>query len=245
MRFQRVIAAVLCVLLAACFVTTVGAEPAEETAPKDTLTKTYSLHISTVQGFIDASPRTPAYWEYPQLKAGENYTEGTLIIRNDSEHTTSLQLTSVSLPYGDAAKLKYLDHLMLTIREGDQVLYNNTYAHINDAEGGFKLSLPEMAPGEEHLYTIGLRCLYSYNGDAMADAAMLNWNFEAKLLRSEVVEKDENAMPEWVGVALLAGGISLGVMALVAVIFGIVWAVTFRKKAEKPAQTPENEENIH
>lgn len=243
MRFQRFAAAVLCVLLAVCCATTVSADPAEELAPRDTLTKTYTLHISPVQGFIDASPRTPAYWEYPQLKAGEDYTEGTLIIRNDSEHTTSLQLTSVSLPYGDAAKLDYLDHLMLTIREGDKVLYHNTYAHINDTDGGFTLSLPEMAPGEEHIYTIDLRCLYSYDGDAAANAAVLNWNFEAKLLRSETVEKDENAMPEWVGVAMLTGGIALGVMVLVVAIFGIVWAVAFRKKREKAEELPENGEN--
>ncbi len=243
MRLKQWAAVLLSVVLMMGLSLTAYADPAEELAPADTLTKTYSLHISPVQGFIDASPRTPAYWECPQLKAGEDYAEGTLVIRNSSEHTTSLQLTSVTLPYNDPAKLNYLDHLLLTIREGDKVLYHNTYAHINDAEGGFTLSLPEMAPGEEHIYTIDMRCLYSYKGDPTADTAVLNWNFEAKLLRSETAAKTEGQWPEWVTVALITGGIALGVIALVLIVFLIVWLVTFRKKAEKPVEMPEKDEN--
>jgi len=233
MRLKPVAALALSVLLMLGLCMTAAAEPSEELSVQDTLTKTYALHISPVQGFIDASPRTPAYWEYPQLKAGEDYTEGSLIIRNDSEHTTSLQLTSVALPYGNAAALEYLDHLMLTIREGDKVLYHNTYAHINDPEGGFSLSLPEMAPGEEHIYTIDLRCLYSYRGDPAAASTVLNWNFEAKLLRSETAKRPEGQWPEWVTVALIAGGITLGVMVLTVLIFVLVWVISFRKKKEK------------
>lgn len=241
MRLKHCATLAVSVLLMLCLLVTVAADPSEELSVQDTLTKTYSLHISPVQGFIDASPRTPAYWEYPQLKAGEDYTEGTLIIRNDSEHTTSLQLTSVSLPYGNTAALEYLDHLMLTIREGDKVLYQNTYAHINDAEGGFTLSLPEMAPGEEHIYTVDLRCLYSYRGDPAAASTVLNWNFEAKLLRSEVVEKAEGQWPEWVTVALIVGAVTLGVMVLTVLIFVLVWVISFRKKKEKPVGQEKDE----
>lgn len=245
MKWKRWCAALACLLMLSCMTMTVAATPdtEEELTSMETVSKVYSMHISTVQGFIQASPQTPAFWEYPMLRGGEDYVEGMLILRNDSEVSTSLKLSSVSLPYGDVAKLSYLDHLMLTVKDGDTVIYNNTYAHVNDAEGGLHISLPEMTPGEEKVYTIKLRCLYSYGGDETVDAPVLNWNFEAKMLRP-LSTQEVGGLPDWVGIILIVAAVTVFLVAAAVIVYAVQMARTFPKDKEVAADEAEKKDEI-
>lgn len=204
-----------------------AATEAQQTAVSDSMSvnsKIYSLKMNETQGAIEQTPNTPAFWEYPLFRAGEDLTAGTMIVRNDSEVSATMELSPVKLPYGEEAKLTYLDYLMVTIYEGEQVLYDNTYAHINDEEGGFTLKYEDMAPGEEHVYTIKMRCLYAYPGDPYQDAAVMSWSFTAQ--RQTTVVDTPQGMPEWMIVTLIAAGAAV----VIIIVIMIVRAVASRRK---------------
>ncbi len=219
MKLKRLAVCLLCVLMLVALPTAVAAERPES---METLSKLYVLNISETRGSIEATPATPAFWEYPVLRAGENYIEGTTIIRNDSDYTASMTLNEITLPYGESAKLNYLDHLELTVTEGDQVLYDNTYAHINDEEGGLKLDLEAMAPGEEHTYTIQLRCRYDYKGDPYADVAQVAWLFGASTQTTTFEESE--GLPEWAMLTVIIFAVMIAVLILIMIIRAIVRA---------------------
>lgn len=224
MKLKRLAGCLLCLLILAMLPMTVSAERPES---MDVLSKQYILHITPTRGEIEANPISPAFWEYPLLRAGEDYAEGTMIVRNDSEYVASMELTEITLPYGDAKKLAYLDHLELTVTEGDTVLYDNTYAHINDEEGGLKLVFNEMQPGEEHIYTIKLRCRYDYAGDPYADVAQVAWLFGAS---TKTVTYEESAgLPEWAKMTVMIFAAMVVLLLLIVIVRAIVRAV--KKKA--------------
>lgn len=223
MKLKQWVACLLCLLLLAALPTAVSAERPES---METLSKLYVLNISETRGSIEATPATPAFWEYPVLRAGEDYAEGTMIIRNDSNYTASMTLNEITLPYGDSARLKYLDHLQLTVTEGEQVIYNNTYAHVNDEEGGLKLALEAMAPGEEHTYTIKLRCRYDYAGDPYADVAQVAWLFSASTQTTTYEESE--GLPEWARLTVII----FAVMIVLLILMMIIRAIVRAKKAK-------------
>ncbi len=221
-----------CVLCAVCAVCMPMAAMAEEvTDSMHTFSKVFSLNMTETEGSITATPNSAAFWEYPLLKAGENFhVEGTLVVRNDGAIPASMMMEPVALPYGDEAKLAYLDNVMLTVKEGDTVLFDNSYAHINDAEGGLSLIFNDMAPGETHTYTITMRCLYTYSGDVYADATPMSWRFSAKA--QTVADQGVTVVPMWlVIVAATAAVIVIGVVA--AVVVNAVMKAS-AKKAQKP-----------
>ncbi len=234
---KRTGAALLCLILTVCMMwVPAGADetaaPTADTAPSgnagqpaetdsmEISSKTYSLHMGETQGDIEQSPDSPAFWEYPVLRAGEMMQPGTLTVRNDSELSATMILSPVALPYGDEAGLSYLDALWLTVSEGDEVLYHNTYAHINDEDGGFTLRYPDMAPGEEHTYTIQLRCLFTYAGDPYADAVVMPWTFTAQ--RQTTVMETPQGIPPWMTVALIAAAAVIAVTAVIAAVRGFL-----------------------
>ena len=221
MKLKRLVVCLLCLLMLSALPTAVSAERPES---METLTKTYTLNITQTRGSIEAQPMSPAFWEYPVLRAGEQYIEGTLILRNNSEYTASMKLTDITLPYGDAAKLAYLDHLQLTVSEGEQVIYDNTYAHVNDEENGLEITLDAMTPGEEHIYTIRLHCRYDYAGDPYADVAQVAWLFGAST--QTTTYEESQGLPDWLLITLIIFAV------LIAVLIGImiVRAVLSAKK---------------
>ena len=213
MKLTRLIAVALCALVLAALPLTAYAEQPES---MQTLSKTYSLHMSETYGFISETPETPSFWEYPILRAGEDYTEGTLTVRNDSNNIASMWLEEITLPYGNEAKLSYLDHLELTVSEGDKVLYDGTYAHINDEEGGLSISYDSMAPGEEHVYTIKMRCRYSYAGDPTADVSQLSWGFKASTQKT--IYEEPEGLPGWVWIVVITLGVMVALLAIVMIV---------------------------
>lgn len=215
----------LAVLLLLCALT--QAVSAELPESMQTLQKQYSLKLSETYGSIDTTPTTPAFWEYPILRAGEQYAEGTLVVRNDSDYTATMELTEVVLPYGDEQKLTYLDHLELTVSEGETVLYDNTYAHVNDEEGGLSIKLEAMSPGEEHVYTVKLRCRYDYAGDPYADASQVAWMFGASTQTTSYEQPE--GLPQWALITV----VTFAVLIVALVIVMIVRAGMMKKRVDK------------
>lgn len=229
MVIKRIAALLLCL----CVMIAMPMAVSAENESMKTVSKIYTLHISETYGAIEASPDTPAFWEYPVLRAGEDYIEGMIVVHNDSAYIASMSLNGVTLPYGDDAKLSYLDHLMLTVKKDGEVIYDNTYAHVNDEEGGLKIDLMNMAPGEEHMFTVKLRCLYTYEGDPYADASQLTWNFGAKS-ETTVVEEPEG-LPEWAIITVITFAAMIVVLIIIMIVRAIVRTVKKKKNTiDKP-----------
>ncbi|MBQ9414034.1 MAG: hypothetical protein IJU16_02785 [Clostridia bacterium] len=222
-------ALLLCLLLCAAGWTVT----AEETTDSMAVTaKLYSLEMNETQGVITQSPNTPAFWEYPIFRAGERLKiTGQLTVRNDGAVSASMEMDEIRLPYGDTDKLDYLNALMITVSEGDQVVYTGSYAHINDAEGGLSLRYEDMAPGEEHTYTISMFCLYSYTGDPYADAVIMPWTFSA-VRQVTVMEAQQQGLPLWLI-------ITLGVM-LAAIVVMVIISLVRRRTRKVVERTDED-----
>ena len=225
MNIKRLMACVLCVVLMIMLSVAVCAE---ENESMDTFEKSYTLRISETHGTIEASPTTPAFWEYPILRAGETYKEGTFTVCNDSDYTVSMQLNEMTLPYGDADKLAYLDHLQLTVLEGETVIYDDTYAHVNDEDGGLSIAFDAMAPGEEHTYTVKLRCAFDYKGDPYADASQVAWVFGAST--QTTTYEEPTGLPQWAKITVITFAVMFVLLILIMIIRAIVSA---KKKNEK------------
>ncbi len=176
-----------------------------------------------------SAQQEPAVWEQPTLQAGEALaTPGTLTLANNTTAEHTVTLDSVELPYDNTAALTYLNHLHLTVCEGDTVLYSGPYSRINDKDGGLVLSR-RLAPGETATYTVGLRCDYTFTGDStgLENGTLLNWQFYT------VVQTPANATaaafsdPALREVLLAVGAAAV----LLAVVVVAEWVK--KKKAEK------------
>ncbi len=227
MKLKRIAACLMCLVLTALLSTAVYAEQATS---MDTLSKQYVLRMSETHGTIEAKPETPAFWEYPILHAGEEYTEGTFVIRNESNRNASMELNEVTLPYGDTAKLNYLNHLELTVKEGDDVLFDDLYVHVNDPEGGLKIVLEDMAPGEEHTYTVKLRCHFDYKGNASEDASQLTWLFSAS--SQAVTYEGQEGLPDWAMNTLIIFAVMIVLLIIIMIVRAIIVA-SKKRKAKK------------
>lgn len=230
---KRIAAALLCAACLAAMPLCVCAEDSMQV-----LTKEYVLNMTETEGAITASPNTAAFWEYPLLRAGEQFhVEGTLVIRNDSAITASMVMEPVALPYGDEAKLTYLDNVMLTVKEGDTVLFDNSYTHINDPQGGLSLIFNDMAPGESHTYTITMYCKYTYDGDVYADAVPMSWRFSAKAQNTP--EEGAVGTPMWLLIIAAWVGVTAVAVAAVAMV-----NIVINKKSQKEEKTVDNAEEL-
>lgn len=162
---------------------------------------------------LSADTDTPTFWEFPQLQAGETRTGGQLILHNDSDGTETIALRRVELPYDDPQALAYLDALQLTVQSGDTVVYQDTYAHVMDEEGGLQLAAFDLAAGGSETYTISLSCDFGYTG-SVALTEPLNWRFGAAVSSGGGVR-----LPGVVAVLCVSGGI-LVVCAVLALVTG-------------------------
>ncbi|MCI8554385.1 MAG: hypothetical protein HFJ80_05510 [Clostridiales bacterium] len=71
-------------------------------------------------GMTQTVPEEPAFWEYPQLPAGQRRTGGILRLVNHGERTASMSLTEIALPYGNDELLAYLGHVRITVAERER-----------------------------------------------------------------------------------------------------------------------------
>ncbi len=116
------------------------------------------------------------FWESPTLRAGESViTDGTLTVTNTTDSSYGLSFRSVTFPYSDSAALEYLNHLHLTVKQEETVLYEGPYSEINTPDA---LALnTNLAPDESVVYTVSLKCDYTYTGTSFVNDTVLEWNF--------------------------------------------------------------------
>ncbi len=140
-----------------------------------------------------SAEKQPASWEIPSLRAGEAMNDaGSLVLANKTDKTYAITLDHVALPFDDTAALDYLNHLHITVRDGDAVLYSGAYSRIND-DGGLRMSY-ELASGEEVALTVDLRCDYTFAGEktGFEGNTVIDWKFYTAV-RNEVPESERPA----------------------------------------------------
>lgn len=158
-----------------------------------------------------ASPNTnvSTFWEAPALTAGETRSGGTLTLENTSAEEVTLTLSEMEFPEDNADAMTYLDALRLQIRDGDTVLFDDSYSRIasNDATA---LQI-KLAAGEKKALSVSLSCAFRYAGQ-LEEPPVLLWTFDSEA-------GDSAAAPD---------GLSLRPIALVASITGaVVFGVLF------------------
>lgn len=126
-----------------------------------------------------ASPNTnvSTFWEAPALTAGETRSGGTLVLENTSAKEVTLTLSEMDFPEDNADAMIYLDALRLQIRDGDTVLFDDSYSRIasNDA-----LALQiKLAAGEKKVLSVSLSCAFRYAGQ-LEEPPVLTWTFDSE-----------------------------------------------------------------
>lgn len=270
---KRVSAVCLCIVMMFSFMTVASAE---ETAPTlemqngvtredlfEATSKTFSLHMSETHGYVKSEPSSLALWEQPILESGQSGIVCEMTVTNGGKLPATLEMEPVPLPYHDEQAMTYLNYVMLKItdRETGEVLFHDSYAHINDpvtdarattttatapSEGepaqeqaaapsqGFTLTYPNMQPGETHTYQIEMRCLSTYDGEAPTTVEM-PWSFKAQTKTSGVQEV-ENKLPEWVEICLIGLAATIALLIVVAIVRAIG---AFVKKRKNPVDNEE------
>lgn len=138
---------------------------------------TLSQNEEGKQLLVSTENNRAAVWEIPNLKAGERLIEpGTLTLRNLTDEDANIALEYVALPYGDSNALIYLNHLNITVKEGDTVLYDGPYTRIND-ENGLTLDYT-LAPNQAVVLTVDLRRDYTPIAvTGFENGTMIDWKF--------------------------------------------------------------------
>lgn len=181
--------------------------------------KSYTLSETPQQnGIIKEEPADPAFWELPQVPAGQVlHREGTLTLKNTTGLTADMKLDTVSLPYDNPEALEYLNHLTITVKDGDHVLYEGPYSRIND-EGGLRIAL-SLESGAVKTYTIGLRCDFAYTGNLAEASQYIDWMFSASAQAdSSSPQPVQEQLPRGAMILLCVAG---GLVILCAVIGGV------------------------
>ncbi len=143
-----------------------------------------------VLSFVATEPTT--FWESPTLRNGETaVTTGTLTLVNDTDITRDIYFDYVKFPYQDEHALAYLNHLFITVNEGETVLYDGAYSCINNENVKPKLGAV-LAPHASCSYTITLRCDYTYVEAEELDREILEWIFSVQAQpTSDFINDDE------------------------------------------------------
>ena len=162
---RMIVGLLACVLAAACL------WPASADAPADA-TRTF---VWTGEAFT-SEDTTAAFWEFPQLKAGQTRRDGALNFTNRSGGSVTLRLTEVQFPYDDQAAIGYLNALHLTLRDGDRVLYDGAFVRLNDDGLTEAVTLKN---GETRTLSVDLSCDFAYEGAVTCGEQVMYWNWAA------------------------------------------------------------------
>ncbi len=172
-------------------------------------------------GELTSEDTTAAFWEYPQLTAGQTRRGGTLTLTNQGVGSVTASLTDVQFPYDNDAALRYLNALHLTVRDGDQVLYDGVFARLND-EG---LMQPiTLKWGETRALSIDLSCDFAYEGITTC-GQVLYWDWQMTGSWLGLLQPVLDAWMFWAP-------------ALLLIVAAIVWRRVRRTRKQKAAKKP-------
>ena len=82
--------------------------------------RAYVLMNQGEAGVTLSTPEEPAFWEYPQIPAGQRRVGGILRLVNNGDKAANMVLSEISLPYGNDEVLAYLGHLNITVAERER-----------------------------------------------------------------------------------------------------------------------------
>lgn len=164
--------------------------------------------------FTFIAKKASTVWESPSLGAGEvRTTAGVLTVLNDTNSTQTIRLSTVLFPYDDPEVLEYLNHVQLTVRQGNTVLYDGQYSEINNTQD--PVIYAELEAGDALNFTIDMRCDYTYTGTRFSGDHMLEWQFTNVPLENEVEEETET--PSFFSDTLVLQWIIAAVLTVIAV----------------------------
>ena len=136
----------------------------------------YALIQSSADKLDIVIQNEPTVWESPSVQAGDTTIDSSMFaLTNYTETTQTLTLRTVVFPYENEAALVYLNHLHITVQDGEKVLYDGVYSRIND-KNGLSLSVT-LEPNEEYILFIDLYCDYAYTGAGWNDEP-ITWEFD-------------------------------------------------------------------
>ncbi len=198
---RKILCIAVVVILLSTLIPTVSAEG---------ISQTFDLVALGDKTLVFKAQEAPTFWEKPTLKAGE-FTEhiGAFLIRNKTGADQKIGLRTVELPYDNEEALRYLNHIIITVKSGDTVLYEGPYSRIND-DGGLEMNIALPADGNA-AYTIDLRCDYAYSGSGLGENDLIQWQFFA------VVEEEEPVAVPFSDSALYEVILACGIAVIVLV----------------------------
>lgn len=162
-----------------------------------------------------------AFWERPTLKAGESYAAtGTLTLVNNTKIKRTIALDTVKLPFDNETSLRYLNHLILRVTEGETVLFEGPYSTINDTNG--LLLHRELEAGQSSVLSISLCADYACPEKGLTEDEWLDWQFYSFSQTAEpIVERFKD--PALLEIAIAAGAAGL-------LLAGVLLFDKFRKR---------------
>lgn len=137
---------------------------------------------------VSSDDAVAASWEIPTLKVGERLAQpGTITLQNQTDGEATVTLDYVELPFDNADALVYLNHVTLTVRDGESVLYKGAYSRVNDEDGlAFRYVL---AAGESVTLTVELgRDYVPLATTGFETDAVIEWHFVS--VREQTVAPD-------------------------------------------------------
>ncbi len=118
-------------------------------------------------------------FEVPMLQAGERLaTPDVITLTNNTDEEKRIVLDYVELPFDNEQSLAYLDYITVTVRQGENVLFDAPYTCINDQEGGLKLDYL-LAAGESVVLLVDLKASFRLEEKTagLAEGERIAWKF--------------------------------------------------------------------
>lgn len=149
-----------------------GGTTAEKTAEPLT-EKHYTVRTEDGKTVMTADTATPAFWEMPQLDAGESVS-GTLFLENKSKGLVTVKLDAIRIP---TEARSYLSELHISVMHDDKLLYSGTYTDISAAD--LSINLENASYGSGATYTVTVSRPFTVEKPVIP--SQITWEFSCAL----------------------------------------------------------------
>ena len=119
----------------------------------------------TADGKPGVAAAGDAFWEMPQLDAGQSVT-GTLTVENRSKHTVDMALAAIVLPEKGTAAWDYLATLQLTVQRNGETLFSGPYTEVTAKKPG--IAAAGLSYSRKAVYTVTLSRGFESKGGVVA-----------------------------------------------------------------------------
>ncbi len=172
----------------------------------------FELTLLSDSTLVFTAKNAPTFWEKPTLASGESsLVTGVLIVRNSTAVEQKIGLNTVALPYDNEDALRYLNHVYITVRDDNGILYEGAYSRIND-DRDFTMNTM-LAANSQVAYSIELRCDYTYTGTGLSSDDLIEWKFYAVTDADETVDNTPGFSDPALWEVLCACGVAVALLA--------------------------------